>query len=89
MILDVLEERDRQEEMREAGRFKQTCADPAMDPYVAVAVLGEEFGEVARAVLSAEGNANDGGGDLRSELVQVAAVAVAWIEGIDAREAAS
>jgi len=39
-------------------------------------VLAEECGEVSRAVLEKDA---DG---LRSELVQVAAVAVAWLEGI-------
>jgi NTP pyrophosphatase (non-canonical NTP hydrolase) len=41
------------------------------------AVLGEEFGEVCKAWLE-----RDVAG-LRDELVQVAAVAVAWIEEID------
>lgn len=40
-------------------------------------ILGEEFGEVCNATFG------DGVGDLREELVQVAAVAVAWIEAID------
>jgi hypothetical protein len=44
-----------------------------------MAVLTEEVGEVARAVMERD---RDG---LRAELVQVAAVAVAWIEGIDAK----
>jgi NTP pyrophosphatase (non-canonical NTP hydrolase) len=38
-------------------------------------VLAEECGEVARAAL-------DGTIDLKDELVQVAAVAVAWLEGL-------
>ena len=40
-------------------------------------VLGEEVGEVQRAVLDRD---RDG---LRRELVQVAAVAVAWLESIE------
>jgi hypothetical protein len=45
-------------------------------------VLAEEFGEVAEAM----GRPEDGNGkrDLRTELIQVAAVAVAWVEGLDA-----
>jgi NTP pyrophosphatase (non-canonical NTP hydrolase) len=43
------------------------------DP-VKAAVLMEECGEVARAVLDIA--------DVRSELVQVAAVAIAWLEGL-------
>lgn len=43
------------------------------------AVLGEEFGEVCKAQLE-NGELSD---ELREELVQVAAVAVAWMEQID------
>jgi NTP pyrophosphatase (non-canonical NTP hydrolase) len=39
-------------------------------------VLAEEFGEVARAIL--ENNP----GNLKEELVQVAAVSVAWLESL-------
>lgn len=42
-------------------------------------VLGEEYGEVGNALLEQR----DRAGELRAELVQVAAVAVAWIEAID------
>lgn len=45
---------------------------------VALAVLTEEVGEVARALLDCESPER-----LRAELVQVAAVAVAWAEAID------
>ena len=41
------------------------------------AILGEEFGEVCQAWL--EGDV----ANLRTELVQVAAVAVAWVEELD------
>ncbi len=40
-----------------------------------LAVLGEEHGEVCRAVVEREGDSR-----LREELIQVAAVAVAWAE---------
>lgn len=43
-------------------------------------VLGEEYGEVRTAILH---DIFGGEGNLREELVQVAAVAVAWIEKID------
>lgn len=42
-------------------------------------ILNEETGEVARAILENQF------GELREELVQVAAVAVAWIEDMDRR----
>lgn len=52
------------------------CSSPDVDETVKVAVLIEEAGEVARAVLTADHEA------LRNELIQVAAVAVAWLEGM-------
>ena len=53
------------------------CSSPAVPPIVKAAVLTEEVGEVARAVLDQADP-----GELRAELVQVAAVAVAWLEGL-------
>lgn len=41
-------------------------------------ILGEEAGECAKAVI-------EGGGELRKELVQTAAVCVAWIEALESR----
>ena len=52
------------------------CSSPGMAPEIKMTVLAEEFGEVARAVLDRKP------GDLRTELIQVAAVAVAWLEGL-------
>lgn len=53
------------------------CSSPAVEEIVKVAVLTEEVGEVARAVLDREDTDR-----LRAELVQVAAVAVAWLESL-------
>lgn len=51
-------------------------------PMVWTAVLGEEFGEVAKAAI--EYRFRDASiDDLHKELIQVAAVAVAWVEAID------
>lgn len=52
------------------------CSSRAVPEVVKAAVLAEECGEVSRAVLE-----QDVPG-LRAELVQVAAVAVAWLEAI-------
>ena len=54
------------------------CSDPDLPTPVKVMVLTEETGEVARAVLEGDPQA------LRAELVQVAAVAVAWLESLPA-----
>ena len=51
------------------------CSSLDVPPIVKVAVLTEEVGEVARAVLERSPS-------LRDELVQVAAVAVAWLEAL-------
>ena len=60
-------------------------------PSVWLTILAEEFGEVAKAVERLTfGNLIDEGEEnraqLRLELVQVAAVAVAWLERLDAED---
>lgn len=94
-LIDIVDERGRQEDIgdrkREEGIDWRSCADPAMEggDGTRFLVLGEEVGEVANAVLeagyspNADPNARDD--QLRAELVQVAAVSLAWIEAIDAR----
>lgn len=52
------------------------CSSAHVAPTVKAAVLSEECGEVARAVLDRDDDA------LRVELIQVAAVAVAWLESL-------
>lgn len=80
----VYEERLRQEQLKAEGRFSHTCADAEMPDSEALAVLTEEVGEVARAILeSGRGRARSYdvlGRELQKELIQVAAVAVAWAE---------
>jgi hypothetical protein len=48
-------------------------------------ILGEEFGEACEAALDVifKYDSKDHVAHLRNELIQVAAVAVAWIEAID------
>lgn len=77
-VADVCVERCRQEQLKAEGQFRHTCADLEMDNATRLAVLGEEFGEVCKEL-------QDGGTveNLRKELIQVAAVAVAWVEAID------
>ena len=54
-----------------------SCASQAVDDIVKVAVLTEECGEVARAVLDQLDDS-----ELLAELVQTAAVCTAWIESL-------
>jgi hypothetical protein len=71
------------ERERQAGLWGQPhdwgegdCSSPHVAPIVKAAVLAEECGEVASAVLERDTWAT------RRELVQVAAVAVAWLESM-------
>ena len=81
--------RDHIYEMISAERHRQTtkwaqphdwgtgdCSSQHVHPLVKLAVLQEEAGEVARAVLDMEAS------DLRTELTQTAAVCVAWLESL-------
>ena len=69
-------ERDRQEALREEGSLVYTAADLDCPEVLRLAALVEEVGEVARALQ--EGDYEN----LAVELVQVAAVAVAWVEAL-------
>jgi NTP pyrophosphatase (non-canonical NTP hydrolase) len=79
--LDLVWEERRRQRDRWGGRSGDGVENPTMPDPVRLRVLVEEVGEVAEAM----GRPEDGNGtrDLRTELVQVAAVAVAWIEALD------
>lgn len=90
VLNSVHDERRRQEKLKAEGRFRYTCADPEMTDDESYVVLGEEFGEVAKQVLTQPGRTGEmsfdtvgTSADLRKELIQVAAIAVAWVERID------
>jgi hypothetical protein len=89
-LIGIVAERTRQEligeQKRSNGIAWRSCADPDMGggDMTRVAVLAEEFGEVANAALETAYGA-DTDAHLRKELIEVAAVCVAWIEAIDAR----
>ena len=75
--IDAERERQRQQWSAPHKWGQGDCSSSSVDDTVKAAVLTEECGEVSRAVLDADHAA------LRSELVQVAAVAVAWLEWFD------
>ena len=75
-LISVMGERIRQQEL-----FPDVPAWNRCDEGEKLAVLLEEVGEVAKAALE-NGKLSP---ELRAELVQVGAVAVKWIESIDAR----
>lgn len=86
VLSDIYNERMRQEKLKAEGRFSATCADNLTDVERYV-ILSREAGEVARALritcdrrpelLKLDRVA------LRVELIQVAAVAMCWAEGLD------
>lgn len=81
---DTLAERERQERKCEQkcseGLAWLTCADPKMPDGDKLAVLTEEVGEVARELCEARAAKTEPSDNLRVELIQVAAVAMAWAE---------
>jgi hypothetical protein len=70
----IHDERARQEQLYGDGTLEWIASRPDCPNELRLAALMEEVGEVARAYHD--------GKDLQTELVQVAAVAVAWLEGI-------
>lgn len=73
---DIFHERQRQDRLKEQGRFTHTCADDIPDGDKMI-ILAEELGEVARAI-----HDNEGVDQLYNELVQIAAIAMAWGESL-------
>lgn len=77
-LTDILDERKRQD----AKWGVQNHLDLVWN-----AILVEEVGEAAQEVLTqAYGSDGKGHGDLREELVHIAAVTLAWIECMDRRK---
>jgi len=72
-LLRIENERNRQELLKEQGKFDHTLSDiiPWADKYT---ILGEEFGEIARAIQNRDFD------NLKDELTQVAALCLAWLE---------
>jgi hypothetical protein len=89
--IEVLHERQRQEDLCRAGVFKETLAayPGTLSASDKLAVLAEEFGEVSREVADAVGGKPLRDLCLRAELIQVAACCVAWVEGLDAERDAA
>lgn len=76
-------ERERQESLKKVGKIPFTCADDGVDAGRRLAVLTEEVGEVAREICDGNTTTLETQHKLKTELVQVAAVAVAWVEFLD------
>ena len=84
-LRDISHERNRQEQLKEKGKFDFTPADPELSHEERYTILGEEFGEVGHEINESFGRLRKPLDvvKLRKELVELAAVAVAWIEAID------
>lgn len=86
----ILDERLRQDKLKEEGRFKYTCADQELSFTDCMMVLMEEVGELCRAHLEASHLTFDrladhvegkvGEQKVAEECTQVAAVALAMLE---------
>lgn len=72
LLAEVVAERERQD-----AKWGGIPGVHRRDDHTYAAVLGEEFGEVCKAWLERDGAA------LRTELIQTAAVALAWVAEID------
>ncbi len=80
VLLEVLSERHRQDEK---------WGEQDHDDGKWLLILNKKLGEACQASLDTDGMSDgDQAALLRNELVQVAAVAVAWIEAIDQRSLA-
>ncbi len=65
---------------RGGGLYWWPAGSPRLLPEQSLAILVEEVGEVARELCDARARREPGGGNLRVELIQVAAIAVAWAD---------
>jgi hypothetical protein len=99
ILNDISIERNRQEQLKKDGKFLWTCADLRVAGYAdKLAVLSEEVGEAAKEVVDLtieqlkydkemleypKHRREQRRDRLRKELIQVAAVCVAWCEAID------
>lgn len=75
-------ERERQADLFRKGRISFDVASPIIDVRRKFRVLGEEIGEVAHAIDQVE-NHGMVRSNVRMELIQVAAVCVAWLESLE------
>jgi NTP pyrophosphatase (non-canonical NTP hydrolase) len=89
-LKDAYKERVRQESLVAQKKISASCAGGKISAWDKLAVLMEEVGEVARELNESYATPNPSprlrqidGGKLRTELIQVAAVALAWAESLD------
>lgn len=74
--METVLEKIRAERKRQDNKWGE---DRELDPYVWLAILVEEVGEVAKSILEDKPN------ETEKETVQVSAVGTAWLEGMERR----
>ena len=80
----IAQERCRQNALVAEGKFGWNCSTFNIDCSLKLAVLMEEIGEVAKEIAdSGVGMPAAAQKRMQTELVQVAAVAVAWLEALE------
>lgn len=78
----IQQERERQKELLAAGKIIDDVASPATTGLARFRVLLEEVGEVAHAIDQVKHHGL-AAGNIGTELIQVAAVCVAWLESLE------
>ena len=82
----ILKERARQMQLYRDGELLFDCSSPSVDPKLKHRALLEELGEVAEAVDMFDAEAiTPRHRHLYKELIQVAAVSVAWLESLEVK----
>lgn len=76
-------ERLRQRQLLREGKILFDCASPIADDNRKLRALVEEVGEVAQELDRCEAMPTNARNDLRNELVQTAAVCIAWLEALE------
>lgn len=82
VLAEVAQERERQRRLLAASKIGCDCANPDVNDFKKLAVLTEELGEVAEALQRPGQLSRAVTAHKRKELIQLAAVAVAWAESI-------
>lgn len=84
-VLEVIwMERLRQKQLFRDGKLDFSCDSPVVDPLRKLAVIGEEYGEVAKEVLEAKKHTVAASRRrLKAELTQLVAVGIAWLEALE------
>jgi len=82
-------ERARQQQLMRDGKFRQTCASKFIGDGTRLTILAKAFGEIARGVCEVDpflhlsfppAATREHDEKIKTELIQLAAVAVAWLE---------